>query len=216
MNLEEYKIPKYLHYKKGRRVYQERHFKPSHLLYRTGFKEENNPIEFPSTLTSISVCWSLIILQKDVLYTVLKGGNPERLGNHVYYGKVEEIKEYCNECNCDEGLFKGIHKIRVKLRHSPIELNYSHCEILIEHSFFENAVLKTIIIEHKDWKESLLMKGVPKAFFKKINLDYRASMAILLNSDCDEVKIPFYFKIIPKKLLLKIFLYLKISWHRFD
>lgn len=204
-------IPKYLHYNENRKVYAEVDFKRKNPLYRTGNSEMGNPINFPFTSTSISTSWDKLIELKDVL-RVLKAHNPNTSDNHVYFGYPDEIKQYKLEQECEEGTYKGIHVLTTVIKHSPEKCNYSHSEILIKHSYFENSEPKTVIIEHKDWDKSLFRKVKKdyKPFFKILDLQYRADMALLLINDSGSLNVPFYLKIFSKRTVFNMWLRYKL------
>lgn len=199
--------PTYLHYNSTeKKLYKSSHFQWFHRLYRTGFKnipDKVNPIEFPDKSTSISVCWSKLICQKDVLNTVRnEAENPDAVGNHVYFGiKYKILKLKLEHSNTNNGLYKGLHIISPIIKHSPNECNYSHSEILIQHTYPYGSVIKTEILTEENWDKSLFKKfkkgHMEKAFFRQLNLEYRTDMSFLLNNDIDET---FASKYIPKKV----------------
>lgn len=199
MGCSEKNVPAYLHFTPQRKTYPSNRFRGYHLLFRTGFKERENPIEFPFTSTSISVCWSKLVRRKHVLVIL-----PEKLGNHVYFGKVKELKRFKQTAYCSEGDFAGEHTISVAFLHSPVECNYSHAEILIRHTYCFKGEPKEDIIKHSDWNKSVFFKGKPKAFFKTMDLRYRANIARLISKDCAELDIPFYLKIFSKQLIVRL------------
>jgi hypothetical protein len=200
-------IPKYLHYNGNRKVFIESEFKRKNPLYRTGNSERENPIDFPFTSTSISTSWDKLIELNDVL-KVLKAHNPNTTDNSVYYGYPDEIKEYILEGVCEGGTYKGAHRLTTVIKHTPEPCNYSHSEILIKHSYFENNEPKTVVIEHKDWNKSLFkrVKNEYKPFFKQLDLQYRADMALLLKNNSNDLQIQFYLKIVSKKFILNLWL----------
>jgi hypothetical protein len=207
-------IPKYLQYSIGQKIFKQKRFKNRHLLYRTGIKENFNPIEFPFSSTAISVCWSFLIAKKDVLDAVLTGAkNPEKLGNNVYFSYVKDIRTTKVEMLREDGVYKGNHILTTVIKHSPFECNYSHSEILINHVYYENDELKSKVLEHDDWNKSLFKKwkkGAEKEFFKRLNLEYTATIATYLSRDCSEIDIPFYYKIISKKFILRVLFFWRV------
>jgi hypothetical protein len=203
-------VPEYLHYNKDKqKIYNPKSFKFFHLLYITGFYENVNPIQFPFTSTSISSCWSKLIKYNDVLRTVL-AHNPN-LGDHVFYGKIRSIKNFKIVKNCDSGRFAGIHKLETLVIHNPVTCNYSHSEILIKHTYFDNLEIKTHVIKHEEWKKCVLKKGVPKEFFGDLDLKYRAAIATILNNDLNNPNIPFYFTFLPKRLITRWMLWFNLN-----
>jgi hypothetical protein len=205
------KIPKYLLFTIGKKkIYKPKNFRFYHLLFITGFKNKSNPIEFPQTLTAISVCWSKLIIPQHVLLVVnALASNPDGRGDHVYYEKVNKLKKFKIEDEYLEGDYKGKHILTVDLIHSPIEFNYSHSEILIKHIYTKNGVIQTDIITKDiyDSKKCLLRKNGHKDFFKPLLLKYRAKMATSLNNDIRELDIPWYFRILPKNIIVNFSLW---------
>jgi hypothetical protein len=206
-------IPKYLHYSGNEKIYKDSKLKARHLLYRTGFKENDNPIEFPNTLTSISVCWSNLIRRGDVLKVI-----PLRLGNYVFFGKMKDVQDCIIQQNCSEGTYIGQHKITTVIKHSPLECNYSHAEILMRHTFpDEKGITNSIVIKHDDWGKSLFKKyksGPNKKFFKLLELDYRVTMATLLRNDSKELDIPFFLKLFSLNRTIKLSLFIRMALER--
>jgi hypothetical protein len=203
-------IPKYLHYYQKRKVYKPKEFKTYQLLYRTGFTERENPIEFPRSITALSVCWSKLINPKDVLNTVVSQGDPNKLGNHVYFGKIGQIRKIkvCQIFNENEA-FKGQHILESFVIHTPLPCNYSHSEIMIMHRYKENGNFIEEIISKKQFEDRkcLLRKKQHKEFFQPLILEYQSKMATALNSDINELEVPFISKILPKNLILSLSLW---------
>ncbi|MCK6609243.1 MAG: hypothetical protein L6Q66_08995 [Bacteroidia bacterium] len=205
------KIPKYLHFtEKKRPVLSQSKFKINHILFRTGFKEKVNPIELPpSNPTSISVCWNKLIQLSHVLFTVKSGAkNPDNLGNHVFYGFVGEVNRFNLKRTCESGIYMGLHTITLSIRHDPLPCNYSHAEILINHTYHENNELKSVIIEHSEWKNSLFktVKGENKKFFKDLELNFRADVVHLLKRDSDVLNKTWFSRSYIKVLIIRLFL----------
>lgn len=203
-------IPKYLHYNEDRKVYKAKEFKFYQLLYRTGFKERENPIEFPRSLTALSVCWSKLINPKDVLHTVVSQGDPSKLGNHVFFGKIRQIRKIKvkHECNIIENC-NGTHLLEPYIEHTPLDCNYSHSEIMIRHIYTKNGVLVKEVITKKDFEDRkcLLRKKQYKEFFEPLILEYKSKMATALNSDISDLDKPFFTRFLPKNLILSLSLW---------
>jgi len=199
-------VPKYLHYTDSRKIFEENAFKNSHLVFRTGFKERENPIDFPLTSTSISVSWSKLIEKNHVLNVVKAcAKNPDKMGNHVYFGRISDLKVFNIEKVCTEGKYAGPHIITALIKHVPVECNYSHSEILIVHEFYENNELKSNIIEHKHWDKSVFKKskGADKEFFTLLDLDFRHDMAYVLKNDVIQLQTSILSKIFSKKTVFR-------------
>lgn len=214
MSCDNPNTPKYLIYFSGKKIFPEKKFKNNQYLYRTGFKERENPIEFPFSATAISVSWSNLILRRHVLKII-----PETLGNNLYYSKIKELRKCRVEQFCNEGEYSGPHLIIPVIKHSPIPCNYAHSEILMKHFYHENNEMRTTIIEYEDWGKSLFKKfkkGPRKEFFKILELDYRAEIATILNKDCKELDIPFYLNILPKYLILRISFFFSVLISRLN
>lgn len=202
-------IPEYLHFREDKKTYSSKDFKRYHLLYSTGTKEKSNPIEFPNTLTAISVCWSKLIRRDHVLNVVRSlAKNPDGRGNHVYYGKVSNIHSFKVEGEYPDGDYKGKHVLTTEITHSPIACNYAHAEILIKHVYQIGGTPKIEIIskESFDKKTCILRKG-HNSFFKPLLLQYRAKMATMMNTSINELDTAWYIKIMPKNLIVTVSLW---------
>ncbi len=203
-------IPKYLYFSTNKKVYKPKNFRFYHLLFITGFKERHNPIEFPYTLTAISVCWSKLIFSGHVLSVVKAlASNPDSRGDHVFFGRVKRIKKFNVEGVCDSIECKGRHTLTTEIIHTPIECNYSHSEILIKHVYLAGNKTNVEIVskEQFDKKKCLLRKNAHKDFFKPLLLQYRAKMATALNADIDELNIPWHLRILPKNFIVSLSLW---------
>lgn len=205
------KIPTYLHYTPNKRpVISQSKFKRNDILFRTGFKEKNNPVELPPSMpTSISVCWNKLIQLKHVLLTVKSGAkNPDNLGNHVFYGFVREINCFKLEKNCESGIYMGLHSLTLVIRHDPLPCNYSHTEILMKHTYHKNNQLKSVVIEHSEWKNSLFKtsKGEDKKFFKELELNFRADVIHLLKRNSDVLNKTLFSRSFIQGFIIQLFL----------
>jgi hypothetical protein len=203
-------IPKYLHFNEKRKIYPTWCFAFWHLIYRIGKSGTDNPIDSNQINSGYSVCWSKLIRHWDVLKTVL-AANPS-LGNTVYYGKALEFKKVYVESECTDGIYKGKHVIKTKLKHSPEPCNYSHSEVLIEHTYFDSEGIKHIqTIEYADWKSSILASGKPPKFYKELRAGFRAQVFTILNNELKQSQLPFYLKFHPKLFICKILIFLKLQ-----
>jgi hypothetical protein len=202
-------IKKYLHYTADMRKYANKNFKKWHLVYRTGFKEDSNPIKFPSVLTSYSLNWSKLIKPNHVLETVL-AENPS-LGDSVFFGKIKLIKLIDINSECPSGVYLGMHRIQTVMQHEPVPCNYSHCEILIKHTYLENNESKEVLLRYDDWKDCQLNVGKPPKFFKELRGNYRAKVATILNNRLQD-RLPWYFRIFNSRKLVSAFLYVRLRF----
>jgi len=201
-------IPSYLHYNQGMKTFPCWRFAFWHLIYRIGHKGNANPIDADKMNTGYSVCWSKLINHSDVLKAVLEV-NP-KLGNAVYFGKVKEFKKVVVNSHSDTGLYQGEHIVKTKLHHKPLSCNYSHSEILIEHTYFENNKKQTKILQYDDWKNSLFKVGKPPLFYKSLKASYRAKVFTILNSELNHSNLPLYLKFHPKIFFVKCMLYFNL------
>jgi|GEM_PF-5796805 len=207
MECSEKDIPRYLHYSENKKIYHNRYFKFYHLLFRTGFKEKDNPIEFPLVITSFSVCWSKLISAKDVLKTVKENAkNPDGMGNHTFFGRINTINKIIIKENYSDSQYSGEHIVSVAFKHSPVECNYSHSEILIKHQYNDNGERKIETIEYDAWanKKCLIRKKSHKDFFQPIINDYKAKLATSLNSDINELNTKWITRFFPKNLIVRL------------
>jgi hypothetical protein len=210
-------IPQYLHFNFDKKVFDSKDFDKRSILFRTGNSAKENPIEFPSKATSISLSWGKIIKLQDVL-KVYKSHNSKTKDDSVYYGLSNEITAYKLERCCNiSGIYEGNHVIKTIVKHTPVECNYSHSEILIHHIYFENMIPKESIIEYQDWENSIFkkIKGNQKPFIKELELKYRGDMAILLRRNTQSLKKSIFARVFPKKIILEFFLRYKIwDWDK--
>ena len=202
-------IPNYLHYTEKRKVYPNWCFAFWHIIFRIGNSAAPNPIDYKQINSGYSVCWSKLIRHWDVLKTVLAANSS--LGNTVYYGKANEFKKVHVSSECSEGIYKGKHVIKTKLKHSPEPCNYSHSEVLIEHTYFDGEGIKqTRIIEYEDWKSSILVAGKPPKFYKELRAGYRAQVGTILNNELKQSQLPLYLKFHPKLVICKLLIIFKL------
>jgi hypothetical protein len=162
-------IPAYLHWNE-RQIYLDVDFLHDHRIYRIG-----NPIEFPSgTITAWSCKWSNFINEEDVL----RADDPP-VGDEYKYAIVQAIRNYFLKIQKTEGANLGWHKLTCTFIHTPRDCDYSHCEILIVHSIYQEENEETLInswtYTHQIWqaKEALLQKD---GFYKTLRKDYRKDL----------------------------------------
>ena len=105
----------YLYFDSKRKIYGCWRFSFWHLIYRTGYRGNANPLDTHKMRSGYSVCWSKLIRHGDVLKTVL-ASNP-RLGDTVYFGKVKNFKKIIVIHKCPSGSYKGKHIVKTKFFH---------------------------------------------------------------------------------------------------
>jgi len=180
----------YLH-ENNRPTLDAKQFLDTHIIYRG--KPDRNPMDlaYPnSTITELSCNWSKFIVAGDSLRLRPKD-------KFIFYTNVKEIKDFKIEFNKNDGSgYDGDHKLTCVLYHSPLDINYSHVQIDIEHGVkCENPQLDKIIRYTKDnWKKgaNLLRKknnDDVKKFFKNLREEYKFQLAQLF----DELPIGEHF-----------------------
>ena len=175
MRCSDPRIPEYLHFYDGRKIFESRAFCYYHKIYRISFKD--NPIDIPEKwITAISCRWSKLIKKNDVVKTSLTKGND------YHFAFVKEVKNYkrswvLNDISQD---LNGKHEITLKILHSPIPCDYSHSELLIVYKVYdlnESKVIFEEICDYDSWSsESALLKRKKGKFFKEIKKDFRIDM----------------------------------------
>ncbi len=209
-------IPEYL-YTEARKTYSPKHFRFYHLLYRTDSKDRENPLEFPRIVTAYSVCWSKLIIPKDVLPTIRAlATNPENKGDNTYFGKVRKIRRIKIEKTYNDSEdFSGLHTLTAETIHSHHEFNYSHSEILIKHTYYTKGKKKVEVISNKDWedKKCLLRKKAHKDFFQPMINDYKAKISTALNSDIAELDAKWYTRFLPKNIMVSFTIWKMITFN---
>lgn len=211
-------IPEYLHFSDGKKIYSTEKFRFYHLLFRTGFKDKGNPFENPDIIPAYSVCWSKLIKPDHVLQTVrLNAVIPDNKGDNTYFGKVKDIRRIKIEADYSNSPeYSGKHLIVTEIVHTPFPCNYSHCEILIKHTYFKNGQLTTEIITTDDWKNKkcLLRNKSHKDFFQPIINEYKAKIATAMNSDISELDARWYIRMLPKNVLVSLSLWKAVTFHQ--
>lgn len=165
-------IPEYLWYE-NQVIYVDADFGDDERMYR--LTKNENPIEFPSTLTAYSCNWSRIIREEDIL-TV--SHNEELIDFRT--APIQSLRGITIAKYKPENPHSGWHKLSCAFIHTPNECNYSHSEILIRHEIFSDMAMNQLVLHnvysYNDWQnktQCLLTKG---GIFKELRGDYRLEL----------------------------------------
>jgi len=166
-------VPAHLQWN-GKPIYTEADFANEHNLYRLTI--DKNPLTFPSgQTTGISCKWSFIIAVEDLF----KVENPKGV-NSYYLAVVSDILSCFKSGNKDDGGTNlGWHKLTCIISHTPIECDYSHCEINVRHQIFEDSSEHNLLSEAvytSDAWEACMLNSKSNKFIKTLRKDYRLEL----------------------------------------
>lgn len=163
----------------NRPILNDQQFLDTHLIYRG--KTDNNPMDlaYPqNTITALSCNWSKFIVAGDSLRLRPRD-------NFIFFTDVKKLKDFKIEVKKNDGTgYDGEHVLTCILYHSPLDNNYSHVQIDIQHKVkCDNPQLDEIRrYTSKNWGKGINLFKKKKnedviRFFKNLLEEYKFQLA---------------------------------------